>query len=120
MAAMAPQLQTLCRQAPAQLGDDSVHRSEVGERSRGQCAIELAEGTRRRQVAGALDLGALELPPQQRLEAAQRLARQALVAGGLGGQGGLRPRAPARRPAGPPPAPPAPPPAPPPPPAGPA
>ena len=47
------------------------------ERARRQRAVELAQRARRGQVAGALDLRALELAPQQRLEAAQRVARQA-------------------------------------------
>ncbi len=57
-----------------------MHRREVGERPRRQRAVELAERPRRRQVARALDLRALELAPQERLEAAQLIARQPLAA----------------------------------------
>ena len=78
--AVPARLQALRGQAPAQLGDDPVDGGEVGERARRQRAVELAERSRGRQVAGALDLRALQLAAQQRLEAAQRLARQALAA----------------------------------------
>ena len=80
VAAVAAVLHPLRGQAPAQLGDDAVHRREVGQRAGGQRAVELAERARRRQVARALDLRALELAAQQRLEAPQRLARQAVAA----------------------------------------
>ena len=80
VAAVAARLHALRGQPPAQLRDDAVHGGEVGERARGQRAVELAERPRRRQVAGALDLRALELAAQQRLEAAQRVARQPVAA----------------------------------------
>ena len=70
--------------------DHAVDRREVGERAGRQRAVELAERARGRQVAGALDLRALELAAQQRLEAAQRVARQAVVPGIVGRQLGLR------------------------------
>ncbi len=83
---MSSHLQPLGGQSPAQLRYDPVHGGEVGQRTGGQRAVELAQWPRRRQVAGALDLRALELPAQQRLEAAQCLARQTVVAGILGRQ----------------------------------
>ena len=43
---------------------------------RGQRAVEVGQRPLGRQRCGALDLRALELAPQQRLEAAQRVARQ--------------------------------------------
>ena len=92
---------SLRRQAPAQLRDDAVHGGEVGQRARRQRAVELAERPRRRQVARALDLRALELAAQQRLEAPQRVARQAVVARVVLGQLGLRLGAQAERAADP-------------------
>ena len=70
-------LQPLCRQPPAQLRHDSVHRGEVGERTRGQRPIELTQRPCWGQASGALDLGTLKLASQQRLESPQRRAPQA-------------------------------------------
>ena len=56
--AVPARLRALGGQAPAQLGDDAVHGGEVGERPGGEGAVELAERSRGRQLAGALDLGA--------------------------------------------------------------
>ena len=80
-AALAPALLVaLCGQAPAQLRDDAVHGGEVLQRPAGQRAVELVERPSRGQRLGALDLRAFELAAQQRLEAAQLLAREALAA----------------------------------------
>ena len=68
-------LHALGGKAPTQLGDDAVDGREVCKRTGRQCAIELSQGTRWRQAARTLDLRALELAAQQRLEAAQRVAR---------------------------------------------
>ena len=87
--AVAAVLHALGRQAPAQLGDNAMDRRQVGQRAGGQSPIELAQWTRRRQAARALDLRALELAAQQRLEAAQRVARQAVMARVLRRQLGL-------------------------------
>ncbi len=75
-AAVSARLQPLRGQPPAQLGHDAVDGRQVRERARRQRAVQLAQRPRGRQRAGALDLRALELAAQQRLEAAQRLARQ--------------------------------------------
>ena len=89
MAAVPARLQALGGQAPPQLRHHAMHGGQVGQRAGGKRAVQLAERSRRRQVPGALDLRALELAPQERLEAAQRLARQALAARVVGGQLGL-------------------------------
>src|SRR4051812_42221548 len=90
VAALAPaRLVALRGQAAAQLGHDAVHGGEVLQRAAGQRAVELVERARRRQRLGALDLRALELAAQQRLEAAQLLARQPLPARVVGRQLGL-------------------------------
>ena len=82
------------REPPAQLRDDAVHRREVGGRPARQRAVEVAERPRRRQRLRALDLRALELAAQHRLEAAQGVARQPVVARVVGraarGCGSLR------------------------------
>ncbi len=81
VAAVTARLHPLRGQPPAQLRDDAVHGREVGERTGGQRSVEVAERSRGRKVAGALDLRALELRAQQRLEAPQRLARESLATG---------------------------------------
>ena len=80
VAVRAAPLHALCGEPAAQLRDDAVHRREVGGRAARQRAVELAERARGRQLAGTLDLRALELAPQDRLEAPQRLLRQPLAA----------------------------------------
>src|SRR5207302_4484235 len=87
--AVPARLRALRDEAPAQLRDDAMHRGEVGERPGGQRAVELAERARWRALAGALDLVAFELAPQQRLEAPQRIARETLAAGIVRRQVGL-------------------------------
>src|SRR6202034_519169 len=63
--------------APAQLRDDAMHRRKVCGRTARQGPVELAERSRRRQRLGALDLRALELAAQHRLDPRQRLALEA-------------------------------------------
>ena len=88
--ALAPaQLVALRLQPALELGDDAVHGGEVLQRPAGQRAVELVERARGRQRRGALDLAALELLAQQRLEAADGVARQALGARVVGRQVGL-------------------------------
>src|SRR5207248_8807585 len=90
-AALAPaRLVALRRQPPSQLRDHAVHRGEILERPAGQRAVELVQGPRGRQLLGPLDLRALELAAQERLEAPQLVARQALTARVGLGQVGLR------------------------------
>ena len=85
--ALAPaQLVALGLQAALELGDDAVHRGEVLQRPAGQRAVELVERAGGRQGLGALDLAALELLAQERLEAADGVARQALGARVVGRQ----------------------------------
>jgi hypothetical protein len=57
-----------------------VHRREVLQRPGRQGAVELVQRPRRGQLLVALDLRALELAAQQRLEAPQRVARDAVAA----------------------------------------
>jgi hypothetical protein len=99
VAAVAAVLHPLRGQPPAQLRDDSVHRGEIRERAGGQGAVELPQRSRRREAARALDLRALELAPEQRLEAPQRLAWKTVAAGVLRRQLRLGLRAQAERPA---------------------
>jgi hypothetical protein len=89
--ALAPAaLLALRLQPPLELGDDAVHGREVLQRPGRQRAVELVERARRRQRLGALDLRALELLAQQRLEAADRVAGEALGPRVVGRQVGLR------------------------------
>jgi len=77
-----------------ELRDDPVHGGEVLERPRGQRAIDLVQRPLRRQLLGPLDLHALELAAQHRLEAAQDVARNALIGRlgrGLGARVGAQP-----------------------------
>src|SRR5439155_10201363 len=71
--------QALGGEPPPQLRDDAVDRREIGQRPRRQRPIELAERPCGGQAARPLDLRALELATQQRLEAAQRLARHSVA-----------------------------------------
>ena len=88
--ALAPaQLVALRLQAALELRDDAVHGGEVLQRPAGQRAVELVERAGGRQRLGALDLAALELLAQERLEAADGVARQALGARVVGRQVGL-------------------------------
>ena len=89
VAAVAAVLLALRLQPALELRDDAVHRREVLQRPRRQGAVELVQRPRRRQLLGALDLAALELAPQQRLEAPQRLARDAVAARVVARQLGL-------------------------------
>ena len=73
-----------CGEAALELHDHPVDRGEVLQRAGRQRAVELVQRPRRRELAGALDLRALELAPQLLLEAAdlvagQRLARLVLL-----------------------------------------
>src|SRR3954463_15854711 len=77
VALAAAGLMPLRGQPALELGDDTVHRGEVLQRPGGQRAVELGQRARRRQRLRALDLRALELTPQRRLEAADLLAREA-------------------------------------------
>ena len=90
MTAVAAVLHPLGCQSPAQLRDDPVHRGEIGEWARRQGAVKFPERPRRRQVAGLLGLRPFELAAQQRLEAAQRIARDPLATRVLGRQLRLR------------------------------
>ena len=90
MAAVSARLKALRRKPTTQLRDHAVHCGEIGQRPRRQCPVQLAERSRRGQAPRALDLRALQLPAQQGLEAAQALARQAIVAGVVSGELGLR------------------------------
>ena len=74
---------------PPQLRHDAVDRRQVGGRSARKRTIEVTERARWRQGLSPLDLGALELPPQDRLEAAQGVARDAIAARIVGRQVGL-------------------------------
>jgi hypothetical protein len=88
--ALAAVLLALGLQPALELGDDAVHGSEVLQRSRRQRAVELVERALGRQGLRALDLPALELAAQHRLEAAQLVARQPVAARVVGRQVGLR------------------------------
>jgi hypothetical protein len=61
-----------------------VDGGEVRERAGWQRAVELSKRAGWREAARALDLRALELASQQRLEAAQRITWQAIVSWVLG------------------------------------
>src|SRR3984957_2528835 len=99
VSAVAAVLHPLRGQPPAQLRDDSVHRSEIREWAGGQGAVELPQRSRRREAARALDLRALELAPERRLEAPQRLGWKPAAAGVPRRQLQLGLRAQAERPA---------------------
>ncbi len=64
----------LRREPALELGDDAVHGGEVLQRPGRQRAVELGQRPRRRQRLRALDLPALELAPQVRLEAPDLVA----------------------------------------------
>ena len=81
-------LQPLRGQPPAQLRHHAVHGRQVCQRPRGQRPVQLAQWPRGGQAAGALDLGALELASEQRLEAPQRLAWQPVATGVFAGSSG--------------------------------
>ena len=76
VALAAARLVALGGEAALELGDDAVDGGEVLQRPGGQRAVELGQRPRRRERLGALDLRALELAPQVRLEAADLVARQ--------------------------------------------
>ncbi len=82
---------------PLELRDDEVHRGEVLERAARQRAVELVQRPGGRQLLRALDLVALELAAEHRLEAPQLLARDAVAARVVLGQVGLRVGAQAER-----------------------
>ena len=75
--ALAPaRLMALGGEPALELHHDPVDGGEVLRRAGRERAIELVQRPRRRERLGALDLRALELAPQVRLEAADLLARQ--------------------------------------------
>jgi hypothetical protein len=66
-----------------------MYRGQVLQRARRQRPVQLAQRAGGGEAAGALDLGAFELTSEERLEPAQRLARQPVAARIARGQLGL-------------------------------
>ena len=81
MARVAARVVALGGEPALELHDDAVHRGEVLGGAGRQRAVELVQRPGRRQRLRALDLGALELAPQEGLEAADLLAGERELGG---------------------------------------